>query len=183
MFNPTTKICNSQFFKSHSENFSDVKSLVGLPCRNKEAGDIELLNASNRQAGLCGRMIALCVSLMLLLSIETTNAQWIFQNSGTTSDIWGIQFLNVNTGFIVGGGGNIKRTTNGGTNWNSVSTPGFSVQRDIIIWYGNVWGVTAGHSGAWRTTNEGLSWSNTFATSYILWHGCQSGQETMLSIV
>ncbi len=165
MFNPTTKIRNSQFFKSHSENFSDVKSLVGLPCRNKEAGDIELLNALNRQAGLCGRMIALCVSLMLLLSIETTNAQWIFQNSGTTSDIWGIQFLNVNTGFIVGGGGNIKRTTNGGTNWNSVSTPGFSVQRDIIIWYGNVWGVTAGHSGAWRTTNEGLSWSNTFATS------------------
>lgn len=164
MFNPTTKIRSSQFLKSHSDNFSDLKSLIGLPCREAGAVSDASLSASNRQAGLGGKVLIQIISLILLLAVQTSDAQWTFQSSGTTSEVWGMQFLNANTGFIVGSNV-IKRTTNGGTNWNNVGTAGFNTLREIIIWYGNVWGVTAGHSGAWRTTNEGLNWSTTFATS------------------
>ncbi|MBX7043268.1 MAG: hypothetical protein K1X85_10220 [Ignavibacteria bacterium] len=123
-----------------------------------------MLTASNRQAGLRERLTFLFTVIILLLSLQISNAQWAFQTSGTTNEIWGMQFLNANTGLIVGSNV-IKRTTNGGTTWSNVTTAGFNVLREVIIWYGNVWGVTAGHSGAWRTTNEGLSWSTTFATS------------------
>jgi hypothetical protein len=154
----------SSMFNSCSMNFSDSESLVGLPCRDNVAECNTMLTASNRQAGLRGKIIPLIVSLILLLTIQTSNAQWISQNSGTTNEIWGMQFLNPSTGFIVGGNV-IKRTTNGGTSWNNVGSAGFNTLREIINWYGNAWGVTAGHSGAWRTTNEGLNWSTTFATS------------------
>lgn len=154
----------SSLLNSCSKNFFDSKSLVGLPCRNNVAECNTMLTASNRQAGLRGNNFTLIFMLVILLSVQTSNAQWTVQNSGTTSEIWGMQFLNSSTGVMVGNN-TIRRTTNGGTNWNTAGTPGFNVLREVILWYGNVWGVTAGHSGAWRTTNEGLNWSNTFATS------------------
>ncbi len=164
MLNPGAKHRQSELQSSPSNKYSDIKSLVGLPCRDAEAKSTELLTASNRQAGLRERLTFLFTVIIFLLSLQTSNAQWTFQTSGTTNEIWGMQFLNANTGLIVGSNV-IKRTTNGGTTWSNVTTAGFNVLREVIIWYGNVWGVTAGHSGAWRTTNEGLSWSTTFATS------------------
>ena len=139
-------------------------SLVGLPCHTINVRSKTLLHPVKRQAGLRERFTVIFTVIFLLLSFQVSDAQWTFQSSGTTSEIWGMQFLNANTGLIVGANV-LKRTTNGGTTWNNVGTAGFNVLREVIIWYGNVWGVTAGHSGAWRTTNEGLNWSTTFATS------------------
>ena len=62
-------------FNSCSMSLSDSKSLVGLPCRDNDAECNNLLNASNRQAGLRGKIIPLIVSLFLLLTIQSSNAQ------------------------------------------------------------------------------------------------------------
>ncbi|HMS34186.1 MAG TPA: hypothetical protein PKC91_08865 [Ignavibacteria bacterium] len=136
---------------------------------------INLLICHNCRENMRGKLICSVFILFVLFSFRNSNAAWIPLSSGTTSEIWGMNFLDANTGFFAGGGGTIKKTTNGGNNWSVTSTPGFQVLRGIIMrGGGNVQGVAAGHSGAWRTTNNGANWVNTFATgSYynmdILW--------------
>lgn len=155
--------------------FINLTSLVGLPGRIHYYKSINLLNLINRPAGVGGKPITLVIIILVLLTFRNSQAAWIPQSSGTTSEIWGMNFLDANTGFFAGGGGTIKKTINGGNNWSNTSTPGFQVLRGIIMrGGGNVQGVAAGHSGAWRTTNDGANWVNTFATgSYysmdILW--------------
>ncbi|HMS66433.1 MAG TPA: hypothetical protein PKD83_14410, partial [Ignavibacteria bacterium] len=128
-----------------------------------------------RRAGVGGKISAAVIILILLMTFQTSQATWVPLSSGTTSEIWGINFLNASTGFFVSGGGTIRKTTNGGNNWFNTSTPGFQTLRGIIMrGGGNVQGVAAGQGGAWRTTNDGANWVNTFATgSYygmeILW--------------
>ena len=151
-----------------------INSLAGLPGR-KNIWSGSMLCFKFRQAGVGGKLIAALTILYCLVSIQTSQATWTPLSSGTTSEIWGIDFINANTGLFVTGGGTIKKTTDGGNSWFNTGTPGFQTLRGIIMWgNGNVQGVAAGHSGAWRTINEGANWSNTFATgSYygmdILW--------------
>lgn len=176
MYGKITKYGKSGFPVSENQirTFNKV-SLVGLHCRGKESVSENSGVRSDRHAGLRGKLIAFLTALYMLFGIQATDAQWVTQSSGTTNELWGMQFLNANTGILVGSNV-IKRTTNGGASWNNAGTPGFSVMRDVILWYGNVWGVAAGHSGAWRTTNEGLNWFNSLtAPSYfamdIKWTG------------
>ena len=53
--------------------------------------------------------------------LKTTNGgtNWISQTSGTTIDLFSVNFLDQNTGWAVGEIGTILKTTNGGTNWTS----------------------------------------------------------------
>ena len=48
---------------------------------------------------------------------------WTSQTSGTLSFLYSIQMLDANTGFAVGSGGTILKTTNGGSNWTSQTSP------------------------------------------------------------
>ncbi|HMQ70385.1 MAG TPA: YCF48-related protein, partial [Ignavibacteria bacterium] len=51
------------------------------------------------------------------------NAQWILQSSFTSSNLYDIEFYNRHTGWAVGDGGTILKTTNGGTNWLNIPNP------------------------------------------------------------
>ena len=54
------------------------------------------------------------------------------QNSGTTTELLGTNFFDVNFGFAVGGNsGSIFRTTNGGINWTSVFSGATTFMWDI----------------------------------------------------
>ena len=164
MYGKITKGGKSGFPVSENQiQILNNESLVGLHCRGKESVFENSGVRSDRHAGLRGKLITFLTALYLLFGIQATDAQWVTQSSGTTNELWGMQFLNANTGILVGSNV-IKRTTNGGASWNNAGTPGFSVMRDVILWYGNVWGVAAGHSGAWRTTNEGLNWSTSITS-------------------
>ena len=59
--------------------------------------------------------------LLILLLIHCTfliaGAQWFTQQSGTTSALYDIEFINDKTGWCCGDGGYIIKTTNGGMNW------------------------------------------------------------------
>jgi photosystem II stability/assembly factor-like uncharacterized protein len=53
---------------------------------------------------------------------HTTNGgnYWELQNSETPENLYGVYFINVDTGCAVGLNGKILRTTNGGSDWDSV---------------------------------------------------------------
>lgn len=50
-------------------------------------------------------------------------ANWSNLNTGTVNDLLSIKFANDNIGWAVGKSGTILLTVNGGTDWNSVSSP------------------------------------------------------------
>ncbi len=47
----------------------------------------------------------------------SAGAQWVQQNGGTTVTLYNIDFVDANTGWIVGTSSKILKTTNGGLNW------------------------------------------------------------------
>ena len=68
-----------------------------------------------------------CGILMALLITAAHGQQWVPQNSGSTSPLYGMTFANERCGWAVGGSnpGTVFHTTNGGTEWvaQSVATP------------------------------------------------------------
>jgi len=80
-------------------------------------------------------------------------------------DLSRVVFLNGETGYISGGynvsGGFLARTSNGGTNWNTIETPStlriddISVLSEDTIWIADDNGF---NGGLFRTTNGGFDW-------------------------
>lgn len=64
--------------------------------------------------------------LAALFLSNNADAQWKKLVSGTTDNLYGIQFLNTNTGYAVGwnNDGSFMKTTNGGTDWKVTVVPG-----------------------------------------------------------
>ena len=48
-------------------------------------------------------------------------AQWNFQNSGLSANLYSIYFLNENLGWVCGYDGTSVKTTNGGMDWVSLN--------------------------------------------------------------
>jgi len=97
--------------------------------------------------------------LFILLSNIISEAQWIQQQSGVTTPLYDIEFINRSTGWSCGEGGTIIKTTNGGTNWirqitNVPSKPLFGihpVNENVVYsvgWFGTIL----------KTTNGGDNW-------------------------
>ena len=109
--------------------------------------------------------------LMCLLfvssSIVTVNAQWVTQLSGNaTQRLQSVNFVDENTGWVVGGIGPypviILKTTNGGSNWfnqfDSINNVLYSVQ---FINSDTGWAVGGGSSSLiLKTINGGMNWFN-----------------------
>ena len=93
---------------------------------------------------------------------RTTNAglTWDTITTGETGIIYGMHFLNANTGFFsTSTGGNIRKTTNGGLNWTAISTGSsvalysvFALNTDTIY-------VSATTGNIRYTTNGGTNWT------------------------
>ncbi len=47
----------------------------------------------------------------------TVYSGWVLQNSGTTQNLYDVNFINNTYGWAVGDFGTILKTTNGGLNW------------------------------------------------------------------
>lgn len=57
------------------------------------------------------------LTALILFFCTEAGAQWFTQQSGTTSPLYDIEFINDKTGWCCGEGGYIIKTTNGGINW------------------------------------------------------------------
>jgi photosystem II stability/assembly factor-like uncharacterized protein len=90
---------------------------------------------------------------------------WTKQTSGTTTDLWGIYFVNADTGFVDGINlktwydGIMLHTTDGGTTWTKQDIPSSKGLSDVYFTDEN----TGTAVGAWgyiiSTTTGGESWS------------------------
>ncbi len=89
--------------------------------------------------------------------ISYSQVSWVSQNSGTTSSLDGVYFVDENNGWIAGWGQIILHTTNGGSTWGLQNTPVTSLS--CIFFTDPQSGWASGLGGdVVHTTNGGDTW-------------------------
>ncbi|MBK7856282.1 MAG: hypothetical protein IPJ79_16570 [Bacteroidetes bacterium] len=102
--------------------------------------------------------IVLLLFAQLALSLVAV-AQWIIQPSGISGSILqSVVFTNANTGYVVGNGGVILKTINGGASWTQ-QTSGTSNDLFEASFLNEDTGYAVGYMGTiLKTTNGGINW-------------------------
>ncbi len=97
------------------------------------------------------------------------NSWSLVKNFGSSFIIGGMHFFDENTGVIVGTNGSkaaIKRTTDGGSNWEDVLVGNYSFVLECLFFDENI-GWTAGkygsNNGIFRSEDEGQTWELHFS--------------------
>lgn len=101
----------------------------------------------------------------LLLSFFHCLAQWTPLNSTTTQDLYDVDFLDPNYGVIVGTGGTILLTTNGGTTWadinNQLAGDVYSIKViNADTMFVSTFNPLIAQSRVYITFNAGTTWSS-----------------------
>ncbi|NUN09664.1 MAG: T9SS type A sorting domain-containing protein [Ignavibacteriaceae bacterium] len=93
---------------------------------------------------------------------------WIAVQSGTTGDIWGIDWASPTVVWLCASNGDVKRSTDAGTTWQAAGNAGQGAYT-IAALSENVavvsLGPDAGDGKLMRTTNGGTSWSQVYTTA------------------
>jgi photosystem II stability/assembly factor-like uncharacterized protein len=92
---------------------------------------------------------------------KTTNggSSWTLITTGNTNTLFGLHFVDANTGFACGGSGTVIKTTDGGTSWPPLST-GFTFNLNDVLFTTTSAGVAVGSNGyITRTTDGGTTWT------------------------
>ena len=114
----------------------------------------------------------LSLLFIALLFIQlTTLAQegWFLQTSGTTEDLRGVSFTDSDNGTVVGAGGTILRTTDGGITWQSQTSGTTEWLNEVIFTDSDIGTVVGASETILRTTDGGTNWtSQTSGTTGIL---------------
>jgi photosystem II stability/assembly factor-like uncharacterized protein len=107
---------------------------------------------------LSKRLVGISVCMLFVMSVYSQS--WVAQTSGTNQNLRHVQFVNAQNGYAVGAAGTVLKTTNGGTNWTSVSPAGNSGALFIGCYFldANV-GFVGGDVGVYKTTNGGTNWA------------------------
>lgn len=99
------------------------------------------------------------ILIIIIFYALNTKSQWKEQYSGTNENLYDVKFLNRYTGWTVGDGGVILKTTNGGENWINIMSPAIGKPLSgISIVDSNVVYVTGWFETIIKTTNGGLNW-------------------------
>lgn len=96
-----------------------------------------------------------------MLVTISVNAQWVVQTSGITANLYDVEFINRYTGWALGDGGNILKTTNGGINWMNIPNPsinGGGILTSIFPVDSLYCYVAGGYDVILKTTNGGANW-------------------------
>ena len=88
---------------------------------------------------------------------STKESEWSFQGSGTIANLNAVFFININEGWIVGDGGIILHTTDGGTNWQKQQSNSVSDLYDVYF-SNESNGVAVGWDGIFHTIDGGKKW-------------------------
>lgn len=100
----------------------------------------------------------------------TERMVWVMQNSGVTTTLTDIDFINSATGTAVGVNGTILRTTNGGIDW-VIQESGTSANLTGVSFANAMSGWAVGTNGTiLRTSDGGDSWEPQISnTTHVLW--------------
>ena len=103
-------------------------------------------------------IIASILIFGLFLNVEGMGSTWTPQSSGTTKNLWSINFVDANTGYAVGEHGIIIKTTNGGNTWTA-QTSGTNLILYSVAFVDANTGFAVGDDGTiLGTTNGGSTW-------------------------
>ncbi len=104
------------------------------------------------------KTVKVVFAAVITLTALSANAQWIYQVSGTTQILRDVEFMNKYTGWIVGDGGTILKTTNGGNNWVNIPNPAVGKPLSAVkIIDTNIVYVVGWFEKTIKTTNSGYS--------------------------
>ncbi len=105
------------------------------------------------------RLITLSLFLLTTASICHAQSGWLPQNSGTSADLYGVYFINTNSGFAMGDGGTLIRTTNDGITWAAIPL-GVTTDLHDIDFGNNLHGCIVGDSTTiFATDDGGTTWT------------------------
>lgn len=105
--------------------------------------------------------------IVSFLFVGKAFSQWLQQPGGTDEWLFSVCFLDEFNGWVVGNGGTILRTTNGGNNWISQSIDTNLVLFDVCF-IDDYNGFIVGENGTiLRTTDSGSNW--VFQNSGTFW--------------
>ena len=110
------------------------------------------------------RRFAVLLLIILLNNSLYSQSGWTRQPVNTLKTLWGISFINDNTGWVVGDSNIILKTTNGGTNWTKTTYGNgetFCYVKFVNQSTGWIGGFIVSHLVGFilRTTNGGSSWN------------------------
>lgn len=113
--------------------------------------------------------------ITVLFLVEGGIAQWVQQNSGTTSNLTDVVMLDSSIALAVGRDRSILKTTNAGATWINVAAPLSFVERwNAISFFDTTHGIVVGDHGVVVTTaNGGMNW---------LWHNIPGGQKCLCAL-
>ncbi len=105
------------------------------------------------------RIITFLLALLFLAS-QMLAQGWVWQPSGTTKNLRGVFFTDAYHGIVVGDGGTILRTTNGGLFWG-IQYSGVTQNIQSVAFGDSSNGIAVGDSGViLRTTDGGSNWTS-----------------------
>ncbi len=106
--------------------------------------------------------------LLILFSITFTNAQWMEQTSGVTTQLTSVSAVDENNAWICGYAGVVLRTTNGGLNWVNAASSPIPTTLDLHNIFGidastaMVCGSNSAATFVFKTLNAGANWVQVF---------------------
>ena len=89
---------------------------------------------------------------------------WTTQITGFNKMLQGVYFRSTTHGWAVGADNTFFYTTDGGSNWNSVTIPGFNAAIESyydVYFTSNTIGYMVGNNSFYKSTNGGLTWTKT----------------------
>ncbi|MBK6537363.1 MAG: T9SS type A sorting domain-containing protein [Ignavibacteria bacterium] len=104
---------------------------------------------------------------LMLFSAPYAKSQWVNQFLPISFPVASCYFPSANTGYIVGYGNLISKTSNGGTNWIDMSLP-TTAENMNSVWFlnENTGFLCSTRDTLLYTTNGGINWTNHFYTVY-----------------
>ncbi|MCC6864756.1 MAG: T9SS type A sorting domain-containing protein [Ignavibacteria bacterium] len=103
--------------------------------------------------------------MLILTCPQFSISQWIQQTSGVSVDLYGVQILNNNTGWVCGQAGVLLKTTNNGNNWVIFNSGTTQTLSDIQFINENTGWISARIGGkVFKTTNGGVNWVTQLQT-------------------
>jgi photosystem II stability/assembly factor-like uncharacterized protein len=87
-------------------------------------------------------------------------------SSGVSANLNSVFFTSASNGVLVGAGGTVHRTVDGGATWNAATTPGGTKALRSVFFLNATHGWAVGDSSAWRTVDGGATWSAQTASPF-----------------
>jgi len=94
-----------------------------------------------------------------ILRSDDGGGTWTLQSSGTTQSLYGVSFVNANTGTVVGDSGTILRTEDGGATWTAQSSGTTQSLYGVSFVNANTGTVVGGFGTILRTEDGGATWT------------------------